>query len=314
LHFRSFLVSVLFAVLLLSMPSQASYPRVLIQTNYGDITVELYNDKAPITVENFLKYVRTGFYDDLLFHRVINGFMIQGGGYYAQGGYVYEYPGGSPIINESYNNLSNLRGTIAMARTSDPNSATSEFYINQVDNLSLDRKNAADGFGYCVFGRVISDMNVVDTIALIKTYNIGGGLANFPVPIVIINKAKLTTPGYWLNADLNNNGHTDLTDFAYFAANWKKTGSNLWGDLNQNNVVDMRDLYSFSQGWLNKTSWYTFAEDLNNDKIANLKDFAKLSQTWKMSGLKLEGDIDKNQIVDYLDIIRLKNRWLQTAQ
>lgn len=279
----------------------------------GQITLELYPDKAPVTVENFLQYVRTGFYDDLLFHRVIDGFMIQGGGYYVDGNYVYKMPANPPIINESYNNLSNLRGTIAMARTSDPNSATSEFFINQVDNLFLDRKNAADGFGYCVFGNVVGGMSVVDGIAKAKKYNIGGGLTDFPVPLVTISSATLITPGYWLNADINNDGIANFKDYALFAANWKKIGSNLGGDLDHNNVVDAADLLLFADGWLKTTSWYKpFAEDINNDGRVNFEDYAILGADWGKTGRGLVGDLNKDRTVDYLDLMLLANHWLES--
>ena len=195
-------------------------------------------------------------------------------------------PTNPPIINESYNNLSNLRGTIAMARTSDPNSATSEFYINLVDNTVLDRDNYPDGFGYCVFGNVISGMNVVDAIALTPVKDIGYGFTHFPDPMrVIINNAKLITPGYWLNSDINNDGIANFTDYAYLAANWQKTGSNLWGDLNQNNVVNAEDLRLFSINWLKTASWYNpIAEDINRDGIVNFEDFAVLSANWQTTG------------------------------
>jgi cyclophilin family peptidyl-prolyl cis-trans isomerase len=306
------LFAFLLASILLPVPSQAGYPQVLLQTSFGDITMELYNDNAPITVENFLQYVRTDFYDDLLFHRVVMGFVIQGGGYYIEGNYIYEQPTNPPIINESYNNLSNLRGTVAMARTSDPNSATSQFYVNLVDNVFLDREHAADGFGYCVFGNVISGMNVVDDIALTPVINIAG-FTDFPYPtLVIINDANLITPGYWLNSDINNDGIANFRDYAYLAANWKKADSNLWGDLNQNNVVDANDLRLFSNGWLETTNWYKpVAEDINNDGIVNFDDFAILSAYWGMAGRRLAGDLNNDRLVDYLDLLLLTEHWLE---
>jgi cyclophilin family peptidyl-prolyl cis-trans isomerase len=157
---------------------------VLIETNYGDITLELYPENAPITVENFLNYVEQGFYEDLIFHRVIDDFMIQGGAFdgdlydflddpnfsdpnWARDPLFYHEPN-DPIVNESSNGLSNVRGTIAMARTSDPDSATSQFFINQVDNLFLDPTGTNNG--YTVFGRVIAGMEVVDAIAQAPTH------------------------------------------------------------------------------------------------------------------------------------------------
>ena len=296
------------------------YPQVVLNivssdaNAVGQITIELYHDKAPVTVENFLQYVRTGFYDDLIFHRVIANFMIQSGGYYVIGYTIYTMPTNPPIINESYNNLSNLRGTIAMARTSEPNSATSQFYINHVNNISLDRKSAAE-VGYCVFGKVISDMNVVDAIAQAETIYINQSFSDFPVPLVMIKNAKLITPGYWLHADINNDGIANLRDYALFAANWKKTGSNLLGDLDHNNVVDAADLLLFANGWLKTTSWYKpIDEDINNDKIVNFEDFALLAGDWGIPGRRIPGDLNKDQTVNYLDLLRLAEHWLESAQ
>jgi cyclophilin family peptidyl-prolyl cis-trans isomerase len=157
-----------FAVLGMVMvqSSRAANPIVVMETNMGTITIELYEDKAPITVKNFLQYVDDKHYDGTIFHRVIDGFMIQGGGYEPG---MKERKTRPPIKNESANGLSNLRGTIAMARTPDPDSATAQFFINVKDNTFLDRANAQDKVGYCVFGRVIEGMDVVDKIKAVKT-------------------------------------------------------------------------------------------------------------------------------------------------
>ena len=144
-----------------------SNPVVVMKTSLGDITIELFQDKAPVTVKNFLEYVHSKFYDATIFHRVIRGFMIQGGGFEA-GKPPKQKKTRSPIVNESTNGLSNERGTIAMARTSDPNSATSQFFINVVDNKGLDR-GQSDPNGYAVFGKVIDGMGVVDSIRNVKT-------------------------------------------------------------------------------------------------------------------------------------------------
>ncbi len=147
-------------------PSQNS-PKVVIETTFGDITIELFQSKAPITVDNFLQYVNSGFYDGLMIHRVTNYTtfkIMQGGGYYLENGSVQYKSEGlrPPIINESDNGLSNLRATVAMARTTDPNSATSQFYINGTNNTSLD--HTPTSAGYCVFGQVVSGMDIVDQI------------------------------------------------------------------------------------------------------------------------------------------------------
>lgn len=157
-----------------------SDPLVVIRTSEGDITLRLFPDKAPVTVENFLRYVDAGFYNGTIFHRVIQDFMIQGGGFLPD---MTEKANGDPIVNESKNRLHNNRGTIAMARTNDPDSATSQFFINQRNNLRLDWAPGRDG--YTVFGEVVTGMNVVDFIATAPTGKVGG-FGDVPLePIVI---------------------------------------------------------------------------------------------------------------------------------
>jgi len=162
-------------------------PVVVLDTSAGPITVQLDPEKAPITVENFLKYVDEGFYDNLIFHRVMSGFMVQGGGMTDQ---MEEKSTGkrAPIKNESKGGLSNLRGTIAMARTNNPDSATCQFFINHVDNQNLDTY----GGGYTVFGKVIDGMNVVDEIAKVPTTT-RAGQQNVPVKPIYIKSAKRKT-------------------------------------------------------------------------------------------------------------------------
>lgn len=168
--------------------AQVASPRVNIETNYGTIALELYKQKAPKTVENFLGYVRDGFYDETIFHRIIKGFMIQGGGLTLTLERKKVKP---PIPNEADNGLKNLRGTIAMARTRDPHSATAQFFINTVDNAFLNYKaKNMKGWGYCVFGKVIEGMNVVDKIENLPTAN-KGGRQNVPTAPVIINRAEI---------------------------------------------------------------------------------------------------------------------------
>jgi len=146
-------------------------PTVLIKTSLGDITLELDAEKAPITVENFLEYVRSGFYDGTIFHRVIDGFMIQGGGMTPD---MKEKKSGKSIKNEADNVLTNQRGTIAMARTQVVDSATSQFFINVADNDFLNhRDKTANGYGYAVFGRVVDGMDTVDAIRSTATTTIG---------------------------------------------------------------------------------------------------------------------------------------------
>jgi cyclophilin family peptidyl-prolyl cis-trans isomerase len=163
-------------------------PQVKFETSYGTILVQLDAAKAPKTVANILGYVNSGFYDGTIFHRVIPGFMIQGGGLSPD---MNEKPTKSPIPNEADNGLKNLRGTIAMARTNDPNSATAQFFINLVDNTSLDfTGKSLEGWGYCVFGKVTKGMNVVDSIARTRTTT-QGMFENVPVEPIKIIKASV---------------------------------------------------------------------------------------------------------------------------
>lgn len=165
----------------------AAAERVRLSTSAGDIVIELDRSKAPKTVENFVQYVKAGHYNGTIFHRVIDGFMIQGGGMKPD---MSEKPTRAPIPLESRNGLNNARGTIAMARTMDPDSATSQFFINVVDNARLDATNARDGNGYAVFGKVVAGMDVVDKIRVVPTGN-KGMHQNVPLESIVINKATL---------------------------------------------------------------------------------------------------------------------------
>jgi len=159
------------------------------QTNKGSIEIELDAAKAPATVENFIGYVNAGFYDGTIFHRVIDGFMIQGGG--METGMKEKRDTRAPVKNEADNGLKNERGTIAMARTNDPHSATAQFFINVVDNGFLNYRAATpDGWGYCVFGRVTNGMDVVDAIKGVATTN-KGFHQDVPVDDVIIEKVEI---------------------------------------------------------------------------------------------------------------------------
>ena len=158
-------------------------PLILMETTSGDVLLELFPDKAPATVENFLRYVDEGFYTNTIFHRVIKEFMIQGGGLTLR---MEEKPAKAPVKNEAANGLKNLRGTLAMARTADPHSAAAQFFINTVDNPELDHTaETAEGFGYCVFGKVSDGMDVVDKIEKLKTKAVGEHEA-VPVDSVLI--------------------------------------------------------------------------------------------------------------------------------
>ena len=162
---------------------------ITIKTSMGEIKAELFETEAPETVKNFLRYVDSKHFDGTIFHRVIPGFMIQGGGF------TYDFkqkPTKSPVTNEAGNGLKNQRGTLAMARTSDVNSATAQFFINLVDNGFLDHKaKTPQGFGYCVFGKVTEGMDVVDRIAAVDT-GIRGHFENVPEENVMINSIEQT--------------------------------------------------------------------------------------------------------------------------
>lgn len=165
----------------------AENPIVLLETTSGDILIELYPDKAPETVKNFLQYVDDGFYNNTIFHRVIPGFMIQGGG---MGARMDEKETRDPIKNEADNGVKNERGTIAMARTMEPHSASAQFFINLADNDFLNfSEPTVSGWGYCVFGKVTDGMDVVDKIAKVKTKS-AGIHENVPVDLVMITGAS----------------------------------------------------------------------------------------------------------------------------
>jgi peptidyl-prolyl cis-trans isomerase A (cyclophilin A) len=168
--------------LVLCLPVWATQPTVKMKTNYGTITIELFPDKAPKTVTNFLQYVKDGFYDGTIFHRVIDGFMIQGGGMDRA---MKEKPTRAPVENEAQNGLKNQIGTVAMARTSDPHSATAQFFINVANNGFLDYPGR-DGWGYCVFGKVTEGMDVVNKIAKVSTRP-----GDVPAKPVLIESARL---------------------------------------------------------------------------------------------------------------------------
>ena len=164
-------------------------PQVVIETTSGDITIELLRPEAPVSVANFLTYVQDGFYEGTIFHRVIRGFMIQGGGVLEDLSPKTEGLRGG-ILNEATNNLKNRRGTVAMARTASPNSARAQFFINVANNGSLDHKNRTDaGFGYAVFGRVTEGMDVVEAIERSNTRR-ADGLDDIPVEPIIIKQIR----------------------------------------------------------------------------------------------------------------------------
>ena len=171
-------------------PTEELAPMVTIETSKGNIVVELFSDKAPLSVKNFLQYVDGGHYNGTIFHRVISGFMIQGGGFTKD---MQQKPAKAPVRNEAENGLKNLRGTLALARTPDVNSATCQFFINVVDNAFLDFTSPTpQGYGYCVFGKVVQGMEVVDQIKAVPTGRAGpfSDVPTQPVEILRISQVK----------------------------------------------------------------------------------------------------------------------------
>jgi peptidyl-prolyl cis-trans isomerase A (cyclophilin A)/peptidyl-prolyl cis-trans isomerase B (cyclophilin B) len=187
------LLAALACTLLLSAGVHAANPKVELATSLGPITLELYADKAPKTVANFLQYVNDGFYDGTIFHRVIPGFMIQGGGFTAE---FEQKTTREPIENEAVNGLKNRVGTIAMARTQHPHSATAQFFINVADNAFLDHTAPSTrGYGYAVFGRVVDGMEVVNRIAAARTGAGGPFPKDVPQKTILISRARILGDG-----------------------------------------------------------------------------------------------------------------------
>lgn len=183
------LAGALMLMLMVSSPVSAANPQLVMQTSHGAINIELFADKAPVSVKNFLNYIERGFYDKTIFHRVIPDFMIQGGGFTTD---MIRKPTRDPITNEADNGAKNLRGTLAMARTQQPDSATAQFFINLKDNDFLDHSGKSlRGWGYAVFGKVTAGMDVVDAIAAEPTRRVGG-MSDVPVNPVIIETISVT--------------------------------------------------------------------------------------------------------------------------
>ena len=186
--FNTFLLAIIIACAASVQASSVVSPSVIFETSQGNFTVELYPEKAPKTVANFLQYVKDGFYENTIFHRVINRFMIQGGGFERD---LTEKSTRAPITNESNNGLLNEVGTIAMARTADPDSATAQFFVNLADNQFLNYASPdPELIGYCVFGKVTSGLEVVQKIGLAQTTFVGRN-ADVPVKAITIKSVKL---------------------------------------------------------------------------------------------------------------------------
>jgi cyclophilin family peptidyl-prolyl cis-trans isomerase len=181
----------LFALLFAASPALAQNPMVEIKTNRGVIVAELYQDKSPKTVANFLEYAKSGFYSGTIFHRVIDGFMIQGGGF--EHGMKEKRTTRPPIDNEATNRAANYAGTLAMARTSNPHSATAQFFINLKNNDFLNHRDTGQGYGYAVFGNVVKGMDVVNSIARVRTGS-AGPHSDVPLEPVVIESVEIVSP------------------------------------------------------------------------------------------------------------------------
>ncbi len=188
---RAYGLALIAALLLASPGASADNPRVIVETTMGDMVLELYPDKAPRTVKNFIGYLEYEYFHDMIFHRVVDDWVIQTGNYDID---LNGYETDPPVRNEATNGLKNERGTVAMARGVDPHSATSQWYINLSDNPELDHKTRTlRSYGYCVFGKVISGMDVADAIGDVKTAP-REGFENMPVTPVVIKSARLLNP------------------------------------------------------------------------------------------------------------------------
>ena len=303
-------------------------PTVVLETNRGNIFIELFPDKAPITVDNFLGYVNDSFYNYLLFHRSVQSgfFIIQAGGFYTDGTNFYEQKAGSPIVNESYNGLSNLRGTIAMARGEDSNSATSQFFINNKDNIFFDRQDD-NNVGYCVFGNVIKGLNVVDAIAAspIRDYYpqyLYDPFNEIPYPFIGIYKAYVLPCSLSYCFDLNADGKVNFEDFALLASHWLggdcNSANGFCGgtDFDYNGSVTAGDLGLFLDNWLGQLGFEPSASDIVSDGLINFKDLAVLAAHWLDSACNLSNnfcggsDLNHDSLVNFADFALFANNWL----
>jgi len=296
----------------------ADNPRVVIRTMFGDIGLELFYDEAPFTVQNFLDYMNSGFYDGLVIHRTGNNFMIQGGSHELLGSWPWLWKRTDglmpPIPNESDNGLMNVRGTISMALLpGDPNSGTSGFFINQVHNWWLDELHT-------VFGEVLNGMEIVDFIAQLPHIdpNLVAGQQEVPVYIdalgnmylVHVPKTFAAPPGYWIKADINYDGTVDEWDLGALCSNWLNDAE--LGDMEVVGDVDFGEFGEVAKSWRRTSVWRRFTEsDVDNSNEVNLRDFALLARDWRKNGIELQGDLNLDGTVDEIDLMYLSQDWLK---
>ncbi|MFA5553898.1 MAG: peptidylprolyl isomerase [Phycisphaerae bacterium] len=316
-------VSVILFVLLFFCVAQAGNPRVVLRTIFigGDIVIELYPEEAPITVQNFLNYVESGFYDWIVFHRAISDFMVQGGSYqwaYSNYPYLKHRTPVEPIPNESSNGLLNLRGTIAMALLSDesgnvlPDSATSGFYINQVHSHWL------DGI-HCVFGDVLYGMDFIDWIAVLNKMELPGVgntvpyYGNYESPyFIMIYKAIVIPEADQLKADINYNGIVDEQDLRLISENWLSSAE--LGDMEVIGNVNFEEFANFAKSWNRTSVWYReITADIDNNKRVDFKDFALFAQDWDKNGTELYGDLNLDKTVNLDDLNLFVENWLKST-
>jgi cyclophilin family peptidyl-prolyl cis-trans isomerase len=302
----------------------APHPRVVLETNFGNITIELFPEKAPITVDNFLDYVNSNFYDGLVFHRVIDGFMIQAGAYYIEDFTIYPKPPTyGPIINESNNGLRNVRSTISTALSDGADTATSQFFINHVNNPHLDYPNV-NGYGHCVFG-VVESMDVVDSIALVEVCYFSLALTHFPCnPPVVINQAYVLPCDESYCSDMASAGRIGFEDFAMVASRWLDTSCGSANnfcdeiDLNYSGGVDLADLELFLWHWTRTAGYEPQFSDLVVNNAINLDDLQALMEHWFDTGCDESNaycggaDINRSGSVDLTDYSVLSNNWLES--
>ena len=302
----------------------AQNPRVVLETSYGDIVIELYPDDAPITVDNFLRYVNDGFYDGIVFHRAINDFMIQAGAHYVLGNTIYDKPPTyAPIINEGDNGLRNLRGTVSTALSNDPDSATSQFFINQVYNEHLDH-DYPDGndYGHCVFGSVVEGMHVTDSIAFSDVAYISPKFTHFPYnPPAFIHMAYEVPCDLSYCSDLVSAGRISFPDFAKFATHWlddcnSENGFCDGADLDYSGGLDILDFDLFWNQWAQSAGHERQFSDLAPDNTINSFDVSIFMGRWLDSDCIQDNnycdraDINRDGRVDLIDYSLLSNNWL----
>jgi peptidyl-prolyl cis-trans isomerase A (cyclophilin A) len=285
-------------------------------TLLGDIVLELYPTQAPITVNNFLEYINSGFYNETVFHRTINNFMIQGGSHEINPAgvppYVIKKTEGvmDPIENESNNGLLNIRGTISMALLpGEPNSGTSGFFINQVHNSHL------DGL-HCVFGAVLSGMDLVDFYAQLPKVHpsLVGGLTHVPYYTApngydyLISVERLFIV---ISGDLNYDGIVDYWDIGVLSEDWLT--DNMRSNIDDMGVTDMRDFAILAGNYLHRKEWYRFVpSDIDNNLKVNFKDYAVFAGDWQKKGSGLQGDLNIDGVVNYLDLAQFAQDWQKT--